>query len=54
MGPQQGIVSNRVTPTDGNFYFEIRQDNGNVQFAGPNFNLLESVNLPWASGLILQ
>ena len=45
-GAWQGIVSNRVTPTDGNFYFEIRQDNGNVQFAGPNFNLLESVNLP--------
>ena len=42
----QGIVSNRVTPTDGNFFFEIRQDNGNVQFAGPNFNVLESVNLP--------
>jgi hypothetical protein len=45
-GAWQGIVSNRVTPTDGNFYVEIRQDNGNVQFAGPNFNLLQSVNLP--------
>ena len=36
-GAWQGIVSNRITPTDGNFYIEIRQDNGNVQIGSPVF-----------------
>ncbi len=45
-GAWQGIMSNRVVPGDGNFYIEIRQDNGNVQIAAPNFTALQAEPLP--------
>lgn len=45
-GGWQGIVSNRVNPTNGNFYIEIRQDNGNVQIGSPNGTDLIAGNLP--------
>jgi hypothetical protein len=45
-GAWQGIVSNRVVPTNGNFYIEIRQDNGNVQIGTPGGTDLIARNLP--------
>jgi hypothetical protein len=45
-GAWQGIVSNRVSPSDGNFYIEIRQDNGNVQIGSPGGTDLIAGNLP--------
>lgn len=50
-GAWQGVVSNRVDPTNGNFYIEIRQDNGNVQIGSPGGTDLIAGNLPvgqWA------
>lgn len=52
-GAWQGVVSNRVTPTDGNFFLEIRNDNGNFQIGSPAFasGALQGPNLPvgqWA------
>lgn len=45
-GAWQGIVSNRVDPTNGNFFIEIRQDNGNVQIGSPGGTDLIAGNLP--------
>jgi len=45
-GAWQGIVSNRVDPSNGNFYIEIRQDNGNVQIGSPGGTDLIAGNLP--------
>lgn len=45
-GRWQGIVSNRVGPANGNFYIEIRVDNGNVQLNAPNFTELQAEPLP--------
>jgi hypothetical protein len=52
-GGWQGLVSNRTTTAEGNFYFEIRQDNGNFQLGAPYFasGALQGPNLPigqWA------
>ncbi len=49
----QGILANRVSPTQANFYIEIRQDNGNIQIGSPHFGSgdLIGTNLPvgqWA------
>jgi hypothetical protein len=52
-GGWQGILANRVSPSQANFYIEIRQDNGNVQLGSPHFGSgdLQGSNLPvgqWA------
>jgi hypothetical protein len=52
-GAWQGVVSNRVTPTNGNFFLEIRNDNSNIQIGSPAFasGALQGPNLPvgqWA------
>ena len=44
-GSWQGIVSNRVTPGEGNFYFEI-QPGGSVQFNTPAISELVAPSLP--------
>jgi hypothetical protein len=36
-GSWQGVLANRVNPTQANFYIEIRQDNGNIQIGSPHF-----------------
>lgn len=36
-GAWQGVLANRVNPTEANFYIEIRQDNGNIQIGSPHF-----------------
>lgn len=47
-GAWQGVVSNRVSPAEANFYCEIRQDNGNIQLGAPYFAAgdLQAGNLP--------
>jgi hypothetical protein len=52
-GAWQGVLANRVTPAEANFYIEIRQDNGNIQIGSPHFGSgdLVGTNLPvgqWA------
>jgi len=52
-GSWQGVLANRVSPTEANFYIEIRQDNGNIQIGSPHFGNGDIIgkNLPvgqWA------
>jgi hypothetical protein len=52
-GSWQGVMANRVSPAEANFYIEIRQDNGNIQIGSPHFASgdLIGTNLPvgqWA------